>query len=68
MTDNPHASAARLRKAIALADILIARGFTLEHIAMMTPHHWCIVASAAGVKPPSEETVKMVVERMERAR
>lgn len=65
---NPHESAARLRKATAIADILIARGFTMEHVSKMQPHHWHIVAMAARVNPPSEETVKMVIERLDQSR
>jgi hypothetical protein len=51
----------RLRKAIALANTLTARGFTLDLVRVMEDHAWHIAAVAAGTKPPSTEIQKTVV-------
>ena len=51
----------RMTKAMALAHALEAKHFTLDQVRSLTDHGWHIVAADAGTKPPSSETVTLVV-------
>lgn len=68
---NPHKLANQALRAGQLASALIKAGITVEQVQTMTPEHWCITASAcrdkdhpAGIKPPSDETKKLVIKLM----
>ena len=62
--DNPHATIARMKKAIALADILSASFITHDQIADASPDMWRTAATVAKVSEPSDETKAMVVEML----
>ena len=60
---NIYELAGREKKAAALLDALYAQGW--QDIAhAMEPRHWAVVAEAAGVKPPSPETIALVKQRL----
>jgi hypothetical protein len=58
---------ARLVKALALADLLDGAGIRSRHAAAMDSDQWELLASAASVPPPSDET-RTVAVTMLRAR
>lgn len=64
MTPNPYELSARFRKATALHALLKRHGLTTL-VRIMQPEHWQMLAQAAGVKPPSQKTVRVVVELCE---
>lgn len=55
-TQNVHEVEARNRKAVALASLLVAFGATPEFAEEMTARDRLDIATAAGVRTPSEET------------
>lgn len=58
---NPHQAAARIRKAAAIAALLVQHGITANDIASLAPHQWELLAKAAQVNPPSAVTQALVV-------
>ncbi len=62
---NTYEMAARNKKAAALIAILKDHGVTLEEAQVAEPEHWAIAAKAANVKPPSAETVALVLAMMD---
>ncbi len=66
---NPYLEAGRLRKAVALADYLVAKGFTADLVEVMNREQWRDIAKHAGVNPPnSQESKDMILERLRRLR
>ncbi len=63
--DNIYAVAARNKKAAALLAILKDHNVTLEEAQVAEPEHWAIAAKAANVKPPSAETIALVLAMMD---
>lgn len=63
-TPNPHEQAARARKAKALADHLIAVGVSAERARKWDRTTILAAAAAAEVKPPSDTTWQMVLDRL----
>ncbi len=62
---NTYEMAARNKKAAALLAILKEHNVTLEEAQVAEPEHWAIAAKAANVKPPSAETIALVLEMMD---
>lgn len=58
---NPYESEARTRKAVAIADMLDAFGLTPEQASALAVGERLDVATAAGVKVPSEPTWEQAV-------
>jgi hypothetical protein len=58
---NPHQAAARIRKAAAIAALLIQHGITARDAAGLMDHQWAMVAQAAQVNAPSPTTRLLVV-------
>jgi hypothetical protein len=57
----PSVELARIKKSIALADLLFAHGITAEDTALMTCAEWTMAARVARVNPPhSAETRQMI--------
>jgi hypothetical protein len=67
---NPHETAARLRKALALADTLSAVGGDAQAAVTMTEADWELAARGAGMARPSIQTrvevVTILVQRAQR--
>jgi hypothetical protein len=61
MNANPHQAAARVRKAAAIAQLLLEHGFTPADLAGFGPDQWRLAAQAAQVNPPSATTQGLVV-------
>ena len=61
MTTNPHQAAARIRKAAAIAALLVQHGITARDVASLSHHQWELLAKAAQVNPPSAVTQALVV-------
>lgn len=59
---NPHATAARTRKASLLVEVARASGMTPEQAVRATAHQRSLAAQIAGVCEPSDETWAVVVE------
>lgn len=56
---------ARARKTIAMIDVLCARSgpaLLPEELARFTPADWAIVARLADCRPPSADTIELIVE------
>lgn len=60
---NTHEMLAREKKASALIDAMEKHGWA-ELAPKMNAAHWAVVAGYAKVKPPSAETIKVVLERL----
>ena len=58
---NPHQAAARIRKAAAIAALLVQHGITARDVSALAPHQWELLAQAAQVNPPSAVTRALVV-------
>lgn len=58
---NPHQAAARIRKAAAIAALLVQHGITARDVSSLAPHQWELLAQAAQVNPPSAITRALVV-------
>lgn len=56
-----HEQRARLEKALKLADALYCYGITSDQARLIDADGWNQASYAAGVHPPSEQTVEMVV-------
>lgn len=64
--NNEFERAARLEKAVMLADFLGVCGIESEGAAAMTAKQWELVAAGARTKVPSAETIKVVLSIMTR--
>jgi hypothetical protein len=62
---NTYELAARRKKAAALLATLKEHGVTLEDAKVAEPEDWALAAKAASVKPPSAETVALVLAMMD---
>lgn len=51
----------RLRKALILANTLLAHNFSCEEARQLDDHGWHIVAVSAGTSPPSRQTRQIVI-------
>ena len=58
---NPFQEHARLAKAVALADRLTANEVEASYAQQFPPDAWKLLARAAGVNPPSEATIDLVL-------
>lgn len=66
---NSYEMLAREKKVRALTETMHAHGWADTAIVRaMGPEHWATVAKTAGVKAPSEETIRLVIESLERSR
>jgi hypothetical protein len=63
---NPYAVAARLKKVIALADVIQDAGLHVLCLGDLNDADWKQIASLAGVHQPSAETRAAVIERLKR--
>lgn len=61
---NPYEVSARFQKATKLHRLLQEYGL-IGDVRRMRSEHWRMLATAAGVHPPSEETIRLVVELCE---
>lgn len=61
---NLHEIAARQKKVAALVDILIRAKLSYAEVLLAKPGDWERAAQAARVKPPSDETVRLVLETL----
>jgi hypothetical protein len=66
MPENPYAVAARLKKVIALADVIQDAGLHALCLGDLNDSDWKQIASLAGVNHPSAETRAAVVQRLKR--
>jgi hypothetical protein len=66
MPENPYAVAARLKKVIALADVIQNAGLHALCLGDLNEADWKQIASLAGVHQPSAETRAAVIERLKR--
>ncbi len=62
---NTYEMANRNKKAAALLAILKEHNVTLEEAQVAEPEHWAIAAKAANVKPPSAQTIALVLSMMD---
>lgn len=62
MSENPYEKQHRFKKATTLAKFFEDSSITIEQIEKLSASERSIVASLAGVKNPSEETWKLVLE------
>jgi len=58
---NPHQAAARIRKAAAIAALLVQHGITVEDASRLQAHQWDLVARLVEVNPPSAQTQLIVL-------
>lgn len=58
---NQYESAARIRKAARIAELLAAHGFTVTDVERFEGSQWRMVAQAAQVNEPSPTTRGLVV-------
>ena len=61
---NTYEYAARQRKCALLVDILVRAKFGYATCRLLEPKDWALVAEQARVKPPSAETVEMVLDTL----
>lgn len=66
MSENPYEKQHRFKKATLLADIIEKSDIPPEQIVLLSPAERDILATLAGVKTPSEETWKLVVQLVEK--
>ena len=66
MPDNPYAVAARLKKVIALADVIQDAGLHVLCLGELSDLDWKQIASLAGVHQPSTDTRAAVIQRLQR--
>jgi hypothetical protein len=65
-TINKYETMGRLEKAYKIAQVLHRADITPEQALLQTPMEWAITANCAGyVKGPSEETQRIVIEKLE---
>lgn len=63
---NPYELAAREKKASAIIDFMVSKGWAdPELVEHMEPRHWQMAAREAGLKnPPSAETIAVIKARL----
>lgn len=66
MTENPYEKQNRFKKATLIADIIDKSDLSYEQIVSLSSAERDIVATLAGVKSPSEETWKIVIQLVEK--
>lgn len=59
-----YALAARHEKAFKLANRLRENEITAEEATQIKPEEWDLLAQAINVRPPSEETVRLVLSKL----
>lgn len=64
MASNPYESAARQKKAFALASRLHQHSITADEAERMTVEQWRDVAKVMKINAPSAETVKLAIEAL----
>ena len=64
MASNPYESAARQKKAFALASRLHQHAITADEAERMTVDQWRDVARVMKINSPSAETVKFAIEAL----
>lgn len=62
MTDNPHEVLARWRKVAKLIAEVYAHGLSIEEAIWFGDEQWGLIAQSACLKPPSAETIELLVE------
>lgn len=63
---NPYEVSGRLLKVNAIVEFLDLHNFTISEVLLMDDSGWLTVSKMAGVRPPSSETIRMVVETIQR--
>ena len=58
---NTHAYAARQKKVALLVDLLVRAKITHADALLATPEEWATAAKAVDSRPPSEETIELVL-------
>lgn len=61
---NPYQEAARTKKAIRLAVAIRAADGTAQSAELMNNGQWKMASQAAGVNPPSRETITEVIAQL----
>lgn len=64
MASNPYESAARQKKAFALATRMHQHAITADEAEKMTLENWRDVAKVMKINAPSAETVKVAIEAL----
>lgn len=65
---NPHEEVARLRKAIALCDVLDFLGHEPNTLGVIQPGDWSGIATLAKVNDPSHDTINQAIVLFEERR
>lgn len=61
---NPYEQLGRERKARTLADYLQANNWSTQAAEVLSPLQWTWITAKLGLNPPSDETIKLVIEQL----